>query len=830
MRSIPPGSSRFVWFILLFSPLVMQGQTSGTGEKNFYELQAEMNEKFAAKPGTREEKQWRRFESFYEPRVFPDGNLEHYDLARQQAIRYLERTVPAHSRSTHGDWGFLGPSQNLFANFGRCVRIHFHPTDTAVLFVLTTSGGLWKTMDYGSTWTNLTPDLPYLFCSDFVINPENPDSIFILTSNAKQYQHQISGTQGIYMTDNGGETWTIRNPFPTMAIGYRLVMHPDDPAMMFAGMSTGIYRTTNAWETSSLASFTLTSVFDIEFKPDDPSIMYLSTDKRIAKSAANGDPGSWMIITDPVLAFQDSMLRCEIGVTPDHPNCIYLAGSNLDGDFIVRSLNDGDPGSWEMRDSVTDIWFLNPPEYNMGIEVDPEDYNRIFVMAIGLLRSENGGQTGSWFDCPAVHVDHHDVAFHGSGIFDLNDGGLGYSVDGGTTWTHKTSGIEVFEAYAVGGTPQDPTRLYTGAQDAGANRIGIAGEFQSVCFGCTGDVVKCLIDYTDPDRSYLVPWLGGLRYTYDNWQTFEDTGSGGSNFEPEFGKGIFLCPYEMDPVVPHFIFTGKDSMWRLDMNAQTAQPLGDPGPNKVKRIAQGTDNRNRMCVITGGRMFRTDSALTTSPAGAPWTEIENDLVMNGFETDIITNPLNADQIFVTYGGTVAGQKVYYSYNRGEPGTWQNLSGSLPNIPVITIEFHDNGLGNKALYIGTDIGVFYRDNDLGDWVYFGNRLPAVPVSELYINTVSNEIVAATLGRGVWKSDLYTGCINHLLLPAGIDTGGQRHYSVHQTLSSFREYDPSQGTHIIYQAGEFVDMKPGFRITVPGFFHAKTGDCPVIYVED
>ena len=124
-------------------------------------------------------------------------------------------------------------------------------------------------------------------------------------------------------------------------------------------------------------------------------------------------------------------------------------------------------------------------------------------------------------------------------------------------------------------------------------------------------------------------------------------------------------------------------------------------------------------------------------------------------TGITVNPDNSPEVWVTLSGFVDGQKVYRSGNAGV--SWVNYTGDLPNIIVNCIAFEDNnGAPDDAVYIGTDIGVFYRDSNLGGWIPFGNWLPTVPVFDLEIHQTSNLITAGTYGRGLWRSSTYTDC--------------------------------------------------------------------------
>jgi hypothetical protein len=104
--------------------------------------------------------------------------------------------------------------------------------------------------------------------------------------------------------------------------------------------------------------------------------------------------------------------------------------------------------------------------------------------------------------------------------------------------------------------------------------------------------------------------------------------------------------------------------------------------------------------------------------------------------------------YVTFSGYNAGQKVYKTSNGG--GTWSNISGSLPNMPANAI-VHQKGALN-GLYVGTDAGVYYRNDILSDWIPYKWGLPNVIVDELEIHYGTKTIRAATYGRGMWEARL------------------------------------------------------------------------------
>jgi hypothetical protein len=134
-----------------------------------------------------------------------------------------------------------------------------------------------------------------------------------------------------------------------------------------------------------------------------------------------------------------------------------------------------------------------------------------------------------------------------------------------------------------------------------------------------------------------------------------------------------------------------------------------------------------------------------------WTIITGSLPVNlAGITSIAVSTSDEKKVWVTLSGSSAGNKVFESVNAG--GSWTNISGSLPNIAINCIAF-EPGNAVDAIYIGTDKGVYYRNNSLGNWTSFNNGLPSVIVNDLYINTGANKLAAATFGRGIWTSSLY-----------------------------------------------------------------------------
>jgi len=786
-------------------------------DQDFFKAQHEINNYYKNNPGASGYKQWKRQEMMLHQRIPRDGRMANFNyLNFKEYIRY--KTEHNNPRSIHGNWLFLGPTAiqpgyGGNSSLGRLNTICIHPDNANIIYVGAASGGVWKTINGGIDWTNISPYFPLLSIKDICLNPDNPQQIFVLTGDGFT-NHQPS--LGIIYSDDGGETWAPTGLFNPDTIFYphKLAINPDFPNIQFAVTNIGVYRTENFWQSYSYLSSSV-QVHDIEFKPGSPSTVYISRSGSIMRSTQNGQGGTYYTLSDPDLDILGT--RVEIAVTPDNPEMIYAFSANNEPIGLFRSEFSGDNNTWTVQDtSIENIGVQGT--YNMGLEVNPTDDQHVMLGMVWTKTSSTGGIPGSW-QGPTnyVHADVHKIIYRDDNLYHANDGGFFKSTDQGVTFSDLSSGLEITEIYGIAGTPQNSSLHYMGTQDNGTFRQTTGSTFTHVAGNDGGN---CLIDYSNSQNVYA---------TYQEGYLVKST-NGGSSFDSinPPGTGAWVSPLLMDPTDPSIIFIGKLDLFRSNTGGSAGSwvALGKPpGTIHFIEMAQGTDNRNRLYATFGPEeLYRTDDALISS-GDAVWTSIISGLPLNWI-SGIAVNPDNANHVYVVFSGYNDGQKVFKSTNSGDAGSWVNITGSLPNVPVNCIRYHDNGLGNNALYIGTDIGVFYRDDDLGDWIFFSNNLPATIVNDLYINTASNTITAGCYGRGLWLSTLYTECSPTLNLtnPSGIPVGGVRYYSASQSLESNVEYKEDLGTEIHYAAGNYIDLNPGFSLGGIAYFNAMTGPCP------
>ncbi|HMJ48465.1 MAG TPA: hypothetical protein VK498_14125, partial [Ferruginibacter sp.] len=220
---------------------------------------------------------------------------------------------------------------------------------------------------------------------------------------------------------------------------------------------------------------------------------------------------------------------------------------------------------------------------------------------------------------------------------------------------------------------------------------------------------------------------------------------------------------------------------------------------------------------------RTREVYTSTDGGVSWDLIYEET--NGIPfTDLAFDSDNGNRIWLTFGGYSASTKVKYSSDGG--ANWNDFTGSLPNVPVNCIVFDDNnGSPGGAVYIGTDIGVFYRDNNLNDWIPFSNGLPVVEITDLEIHETAGLLRAGTYGRGIWETSLYSNCpATTDLTTANTQSFKPYYFQASQNIGSSAVHTGT-GAFVFYKAGIESILSPGFIATaaVDNEFRAFIGPC-------
>lgn len=713
---------------------------------SFYQVQKEFNSYSQGKspseiPGF---KQYKRWEYFMEQHIDRDGFFRNANASNDVYTSLNQTQGQAKAAAMAGYWQQIGPfDPPQGSGSGRSNCIAFHPTNSNNILIGTASGGIWRSTNGGTTWSSNTDGLENLGISDIQFSQSNPNVVYAATGDRDAGD---TYSYGILKSVNSGLTWqpTGLQYSPSLKRRiYKIAVHPTNDSIVFAATSFGLRKSTDGGQT--WIQIKAGSYRDIRFKIGDPNVMFAATAAIVIRSTNAGQ--TWTVQSIP---FASSNSRLLLGLTAADPNYVYvIAVKSSDNSFggIYLSTDGGTTFSVKAtspnilgrdasgNDNVGQGW------YDLALGVSQTNKNVLAVGGVNVWRSIDGGNSwslsGHWTgnSAPYVHADIHELKFsphNGNHLWACTDGGLSVSTNNGGNWSEKNSGLSIAQMYKLGASATTASKVLTGWQDNGTN-------YYNTTWGKVigGDGMECIIDYSNNNTMYGSLYYGNIRRSTNggaNWTGITDNIS---------QQGAWVTPYVQDPNAPSTLYAGfndvykttnKGNSWTSISNFSSSQPLN--------ALAVAPSNSNYIYASNNYYIYKTTNG------GSTWTDISNG-TGSGNITSIEVHPTNPNRLWITKSAFYAGNKVFESTDGGT--TWTNISGALPNLPANTIVYEKNS--PDGLYVGLDVGVFYRDTVLGDWVPFMKNLPNVVVRELQFFYPENKIRAATFGRGLWESPVY-----------------------------------------------------------------------------
>jgi photosystem II stability/assembly factor-like uncharacterized protein len=797
-------------------------------------------------------KQYQRWKFFNETRLDENGNI--HNVPRRLLEEYMShRNNEDASRTPSNlnyncEWEAVGGHaysrvvSGHNGGLGRVNAIVFDPDDMDIIYAGTPAGGLWRTTNGGGTWNPanntsnwepLTDGIPSCSVSGIAIDPDSPSNsrtIYILTGDGDGSDNP---SMGVLKSFDGGDTWfqTGLNFDLNAAVfefGYKLLMHPEDSDVLYAATNLGLYRTTDAginWILILGGRIT-----DVEFRTDDPETIYAVTPSTFFSTTNGGD--DW---TSTTCGITNAGVRMAIGVTPADPDMVYiLSGGNiLDGmnnpipglfNGVYRSTDGGDcftqmSNSPNILDgSVTGNDTRQQANYDLVIAISPTDENEVHVGGINSWRSYDGGvnwtQTAYWNENVAAagdynHADVHAMEYRGNALYSGSDGGVYVSTNNGDDWVNLSQGLRISQFYRIAAFTDGGTDyVMAGAQDNGLNQLRDAGSGFGALehwegadgFGCSVDLANNIVYGAIQNGSIY-------RFNYPGGAFSEIT------FPPLDGTGAFLTPHTFDPnTATGTLHVGYADVWSTDDQGGSWNNIsnGNIDNNLCRHIEVAPSDTNTIYVVKPNNLYRT------TDGGSSWNDITGTIPVGvgSVLTYITIDPTDPDRIWVTLGGFVrftvngynVGNKVFRSVDGGT--TWVNMSEGLPNVPANCI-IYENGTSD-GLYVGMDVGVYYRDNSMSEWLLFSNNLPNAIVADMDINYSNNKLYVGTFGRGVLCTDLFSSC-NRVCLSCPvfdeIHSLPNTYSSEDCIYSSSTVYDR---TPVTYAAEEFILLQEDFHV--------------------
>lgn len=795
-------------------------------------------------------KHWVRWAYEMSSRTDSEGRIVNVHERITRALRAYQ----TESRTSTGNWTFIGPSsvshpQGSAVGIGRADRIAFHPTDVNTFYVGSPSGGLLKTTNGGASYVPLTDNIPSTGISGIIVSYANPNLLMILTGDGDSNNGGFVGGagywrrhSGVFVSGDGGLNWFPGGSFPgiiPVQAGFQLAQDPNNPDIVLAATDMGIFRSSNfggSWVAASGIPQGL--VFEIKFRPGDSNIAYATVFNTVAQTGQfyrSTDGGlNWVQITNFDVPLPAG--RVAMSVNPGSINRVYLvvgSGNDTQGIFSGMFLST-DAGQSFTRTSIVPNIIANGCDglggfsqafYDLAIVADPADPDALLSGAISTWRTENDGF--SWENISAgrcigftnstgfVHADVHDLEVNplNGNVYLCSDGGVVRSADFGDTWINLSNGFATSQIYQMAGTANNTNHLIIGLQDNGIKQRNTNTTVWTHAAGADG--FDAVYHVGSANNGYLSRNRSVERFS-NNGLSLNNVSPPGI---PQTGGSGFFPRVQIHNQDLEFVLVGSVNIFKSTDFGENWTDEGAAGNWDIERCPSNPDRfyaagSNTGPFGTSGAMYRSDDE------GDTWTTISGNA---GFPTvtqritDIEVNPAGSNNVWITLGGFSDGQKVFTSYSSG--GSWTNVSGSLPNVPVNAIQM--DGSGN--VYIATDIGVFYRGSGMSDWVPFWDKMPIVPVTDLVLYPSSGFIRAATFGRGVWQSDVYSNCVGSISITSNLS--GNRYFEAANSINASSVIFGANNTRVSMKAGNHIELTQGFRVGAGNKFRAYLRPCGV-----
>jgi photosystem II stability/assembly factor-like uncharacterized protein len=557
--------------------------------------------------------------------------IENTDTA--QRLKWFEQHTAMKQQSPTKDvkWRFIGPSDLG----GRATDVAVPLGSRTVFYAGTATGGVFKTVNAGTTWEPIFDDMPTLSIGDIAVAESDPNIVWVGTGEANIFRASEAGI-GIYKSTDAGKTWKHMGLEGTYTIA-RVIIHPKNPDIVYVAATghewttnpdRGVYKTTDGGTTWQKVLYVNEKVGanDLVMDPQQPDTLYAATWNRMRKRWSDPVPGgedglfkttdggkTWTPI-DSGLPDTNFTGRIGIDLCRTKPSVIYAYVDNHtpgaepragDRDSYGRPRQRGIVGAEVYRSNDAGASWLKVSPAGMErfggtygwvfaqIRVDPNTPETIYIMGLGLSKSTDGGKTYVNLYGEGLHGDHHGLWIDPSDsdhLINNNDGGVNISYDGGKSWRDFYNGIPCVQFYNVSfdfstpfwvyGSVQDqgtyrgliPLQKPTAAAPAGRRRSGMAQPKWETAPGGEGTLIG--VDPTDPNTVYSSSFYGRLErseYKEGQW-TSKEIFPKAAQGEPEH-RGQWLAATMLSPHNPQVVYHGFQYLFRSMNKGETWEKI-----------------------------------------------------------------------------------------------------------------------------------------------------------------------------------------------------------------------------------------------------------------
>jgi len=705
------------------------------------------------------------------------------------------------------EWRHLGPFRG-----GRSCAVTGVPGKPNLFYFGATGGGVWKTLDGGRSWENISDGFYGGSIGSITVSPSDPNVIYV-GGGEKTVRGNVSYGSGLWKTEDAGKTWYSCGLLTSRHIA-RVRVHPTNSDIVYAAVlgdlfkdsqDRGVYKSTDGGKTWKKTLFANPSAgaVDLCIDPTNHRILYATTwnVRRTPYSLSSGGDGSaiwkstdsgesWTNITSAEGLPSGIWGISGVAVAYNNNQIVYAIIENENGG-VFRSDDGGK--TWKKQND--DRSLRQRAWYYSRVYTDTKDDNTLYVLNVDYHKSKDGGKTFKDFEAP--HGDHHDLWVapeNPDRMIIGDDGGAQITYDGGETWsTYHNQPTAQF--YRVVTDNHFPYRIYVAQQDNSTLRIAhrttgsaITEEDWEQTAG--GESAHIAVDPLNNDIVY-----GG---SYDGFLTRVNHKTGsvrGINVWPDnpMGHGAEGMKYRFQWNFP--IFFSRHNPKRLYAASNHLHMTEDEGKNWQLVSPDLTRNEKEKLVSSGGPItkdntsveyYATIFAVNESPlkegliwagsddgrvhltvdGGKSWSDVTavnmpKYLLINSVE------PGRHDPSVCYVAGTMykSGDYLPYLFKTNDYGkTWKKIVNGIPDEYFSRVLREDETI-KGLLYAGTEKGMFISYDDGESWSSFQLNLPIVPITDLALK--NNNLIAATQGRSLWMIDDLTIVHQSMVLKKATD---------------------------------------------------------------
>jgi photosystem II stability/assembly factor-like uncharacterized protein len=684
----------------------------------------------------------------------------------------------------------IGPDRG-----GRVTAIAGVPSQPFTFYMGSTGGGVWKTVDAGHNWTNISDGFFAVASMGALdVSLSDPNVVYAGTGSSK-IRSNVSIGHGMYRSSDAGKTWTFAGLRDVGQIA-TVQIHPSDPNTVFVAAQgnpfipnkdRGVFRTTDGGKTwkNVLHISEEAGAAALQLEPGNPKVIYAclwhaqrkpwtiisgATEGGIYKSTDGGDSWNKLQAGLPNQLFG----RSNVAISASKPNRVYALIEAKPGSGLYRSEDAG--ATWSVVNASASL--TTRPFYYSTLGVDPNNSDIVYVGDEGWFKSTDAGK--SFQRAPVPHGDNHALWINPRNsdyMIQANDGGANISLDGGKTWSTQAN-QPTAEIYQVAVDNQYPYRVYGAQQDNttvivpslplsdGQDfRIGPGCETgpiipnpadpNIVYGGCKGQMSRMNINTTDEERY----WIGGQSLY----------GNPGSALIYRFQR---VSPMEVSPYPPYAVYYASQYVhrsrdggvtWERISPDLTAHPAGTQGASgePITRDATGEEIYSTLYSIRESPVKKgviwagaNDGPISvTQDDGKTWRNVTpQGLEPGGRVQNIEPSPHRAGTAYAAIYRYLLGDFQPYIYRTDDYGAhWIRLTDGTNGIakdePTRVVREDPDREG--LLYAGTEFGIYISFDNGRNWQSFQMNLPVTPITDIKIS--HKDLVLSTQGRSFWLLD-------------------------------------------------------------------------------